>query len=1210
MQKALIFLAVAVLLIGIVWFLLPPGAPPPEPGPNIPATSLTVEELESLIQQKNLALAHLENDELEAASNGFEQLVREWPGELVGVQNLAILRLLEIDKTKTPADRMAAISRARTTIQQLLELAPDNEVSHVLSGRLASVDGDTEQALSEFTTAAQLNPDNAATWYECREAWNEFDSSVPEQISAGLEKAFELAPDNLWVLRDWWTVQLSTEDPRIAQTLETLHPILAMYAERIQQLSRIDVMEMLERAGEQAAVSDWATLRITLAQLWNVIKADDAAHSDRFFINRHPLDFVVSDFSSAFYAEFPPLPALQHPAGSLVFQPVAVTFADFEPGDLIDGVLEDFDLDGQLELCVLQQGSVEILKRTDGTEEWSPLASLDVPGEWSGMLLVDVDDDRAVPITETTEVSDKTPHCHLADLDVVVFGESGLAVLRNDKDEHSGQRHLTPVDAFGDAPSISAVQLCLALDADMDGDLDLLVSGAQGTQFFSNRGNTSFRVRENSILALPEGLVIGSAVAVDFDRDIDIDVLFSAADGSVGMLENLRHGNLRWRQLPDWQAADNDASVIEIVESDGNISWDILTGSPSSLALHQTRTPVRGDVQPVTTNQIGVESTNLAVADFDNDSFDEALCWNGQKVTLVDCAASGGLATIDEADVQPSGDSRIVVADYGDLDGDGALDVVVLTESGIHVFGNSLDPPSDWIDVQLVAEQAEESQGVSSGRVNHYALGSLIEMKIGSAYRARTARRPRTHFGLDSLGDADVLRVVWTNGVPENLLQPERNQVICERQTLLGSCPYLYVWNGERHEFVTDLCWAAPLGLPSPQGGLVPHRDWEYIKIDGRLLAETDGIYRLQLTEELWEAAYFDQVRLLAIDHPSDVSIFSNEKVGPAEISQYRIHTVRNPQPPVAARDQRNRDVLAEVVAEDDRYLRLHEDKITQGYTHETFLELDLGELDTPEQITLFLTGWMYPADAAINTALAENPSLPGPRPPAIQVPNASGEWVEAIPYMGFPGGKTKTIAVDISDIFPTDDYRLRIVTGMELYWDHVFFAVDEAPAEVVERDLELVSADVHFRGVSAFTTHPHHGPDTYHYDHVTPVPKYAPMGGAFTRFGDVSELIATPDDRLLVMGCGDECSLEFAVPAESLPEGWTRDFILHSIGWDKDANMHTVSGQTVEPMPYRNMDAYPYAPGSFPGSPEYDEYLRTYQTRTFDDTYFRRALQ
>jgi hypothetical protein len=111
-------------------------------------------------------------------------------------------------------------------------------------------------------------------------------------------------------------------------------------------------------------------------------------------------------------------------------------------------------------------------------------------------------------------------------------------------------------------------------------------------------------------------------------------------------------------------------------------------------------------------------------------------------------------------------------------------------------------------------------------------------------------------------------------------------------------------------------------------------------------------------------------------------------------------------------------------------------------------------------------------------------------------------------------------------------------------------------------------------------------------------------MLGHFTRYGDVLELLTARDDRLLVMGAGDESTLRFAAIAPP-PAGWKRDFLLYSVGWDKDANLQTVLGQSSEPLPFEAMTAYPW-PGEeqTPDSPAYRDYLRKYQTRRQSPAY------
>lgn len=545
-------------------------------------------------------------------------------------------------------------------------------------------------------------------------------------------------------------------------------------------------------------------------------------------------------------------------------------------------------------------------------------------------------------------------------------------------------------------------------------------------------------------------------------------------------------------------------------------------------------------------------------------------------------------------------------ADIADVDGDGDEDVVAVVSNRLTLFVNEGGNANNWIDVELHAQ----SQDVKNReqRCNIHGIGSLLELKAGATYQPRVVNRPVTHFGLGQRKQADVIRVLWTNGIPQNVLQPNTRQVIRSRQKLLkGSCPYLYTFNGERYVFHTDLLWSSPIGLQVADGVLAPGREWEYLKIPAEKLAPVDGEYRLQITEELWEAGYFDSVTLYAVDHPADVEVFTNEKVGPAAIAQPTVHTVRRPRLPVLTRDQTGRNVLPLLRKRDGRYLQAYDGRLAQGLTREHYVELDLGELNDPRKITLFLTGWVFPTDTSINVFLSHYPGLPAPQPPSVWVRDADGQWKPVIPYMGFPGGKTKTIAVDLSDAFLTDDYRLRIKTTMELRWDAVFFTVDERPAEFRMTRVPLNSARLYFRGFSKRIERPHHAPETYDFHAVDRAPHWPPMLGRFTRYGDVTDLLRRDDDRLVVLGAGDAVELRFGTNPDlrseqrldPLPPGWTRDFIIRNVGWDKDADLNTVLGQTVEPLPFRGMPRYPPPPDASPmNTPAYRGYLRTYQRR------------
>src|SRR2546422_11684853 len=106
---------------------------------------------------------------------------------------------------------------------------------------------------------------------------------------------------------------------------------------------------------------------------------------------------------------------------------------------------------------------------------------------------------------------------------------------------------------------------------------------------------------------------------------------------------------------------------------------------------------------------------------------------------------------------------------------------------------------------------------------------------------------------------------------------------------LKGSCPFLYVWDGRAFTFATDAMWNSALGMPlgimTREGGIMsasPHASQEYLRLPSGLLQLREGRYELRLTEELWETAYLDEARLVAVDHPDSVEVYLNERFVPA----------------------------------------------------------------------------------------------------------------------------------------------------------------------------------------------------------------------------------------------------------------------------------------------------------------------------------------
>jgi hypothetical protein len=180
-------------------------------------------------------------------------------------------------------------------------------------------------------------------------------------------------------------------------------------------------------------------------------------------------------------------------------------------------------------------------------------------------------------------------------------------------------------------------------------------------------------------------------------------------------------------------------------------------------------------------------------------------------------------------------------------------------------------------------------------------------------------------------------------------------------------------------------------------------------------------------------------------------------------------------------------------------------------------------------------------------------------------------------------------------------DHRVRIRTTMQIYWDQAFVSRDITDSPVKITTLAPLSADLHFRGFSrTYRKGGRYGPYWFAYDDVEKKSPWRPIEGAFTRFGDVLSLLRNPDDMYVIMGPGDEATIEFdASSASSLPPGWKRDFLLYTDGWIKDSDLNTAFGTTVGPLPFHGVQSYPYGPAdAYPTDAQHQRYLREYDTR------------
>jgi hypothetical protein len=480
---------------------------------------------------------------------------------------------------------------------------------------------------------------------------------------------------------------------------------------------------------------------------------------------------------------------------------------------------------------------------------------------------------------------------------------------------------------------------------------------------------------------------------------------------------------------------------------------------------------------------------------------------------------------------------------------------------------------------------------------NVEGIGTVVELKAGNFYKRVLATGGPVRAYVGNLTKLDVVRVTWPNQVVQNSIEvaTDKPLTVQESERLASSCPLLYIWNGKQYVFLTDVLGVAPIGELAPDGSRIRPNPQEYIRLPENLHKQDDN-YVFQFTDELREVDYFDQLRLLAVDHPAAQEIYSNE-IYSSSPSKPALYAIGEKQHPRSARDDRGHDELPLIFKADGQYTAdFRRDRIL-GMAELHSLTLDLGDLPASEPISLWLKGWVFWTDSNGSRALMSNSKLQMV-PPYLQVRDKGGRWVTVIQDMGLPSATNRSMRVDLAGRFLSADHHVRITTNLCIYWDEIFFTTEETLLQPTA-ELPLVSADLHYRGFSTPVSDPGRTqPDNFEYTHLLREAPWNPMAGNYTRYGDVKPLLERADDRLVVMATGDELTVKFDARAlVPVKPGWKRSFFLYASGYAKDGEPNTAFAGTVAPLPFLSMSNYPPSV-SRPSGLEYKRYLHQYQKR------------
>ena len=271
---------------------------------------------------------------------------------------------------------------------------------------------------------------------------------------------------------------------------------------------------------------------------------------------------------------------------------------------------------------------------------------------------------------------------------------------------------------------------------------------------------------------------------------------------------------------------------------------------------------------------------------------------------------------------------------------------------------------------------------------------------------------------------------------------------------------------------------------------------------------------------------------MIAVDHPAATAIYTNDKFKSPPYPEFRLFGSTEKIHPIRAVESNGVDVTARVAKVDQTYPDSFQ-RDASGIAESHTLDLDFGKSAPTNRAALILNGWVDWADGS--TFLRASQTGQGLVFPYLQVKDRAGHWQTVVEDMGIPSGKPKTIAVDLTGKFLSASREIRIVTNLCVYWDEIFLIDDARVPQTKLTPLNAETGDLHFRGFSRAVVDPaRRQPERFLYSDVRPISNWNPTPGLYTRYGDVTPLLQSADDRMAIMGSGDEVTIEY--PATSLP--------------------------------------------------------------------------
>jgi Flp pilus assembly protein TadD len=713
-------------------------------------------------------------------------------------------------------------------------------------------------------------------------------------------------------------------------------------------------------------------------------------------------------------------------------------------------------------------------------------------------------------------------------------------------------------------------------------------------------------------IAIPTGGPVLAVVAADVDNDETVEIVSLSIDDDLALKVGVRRDGVHEesaviRGFPIEQAPNVMTLTAVDRDHDGDIDlfacWaaagagGCVLGTNDGTGIFELRDSADHGFAPAPDSS---DTVRVGFSDIDNDRDIDLLVAHSGRVGIYSNQRDGTFADVsDEAGLGSATTDVTGHMAIADVNKDGWMDLVLgvsggtrfhLNRLGQFEAGMSFAGKPELVERSVVFDHDNDGfldlvRSAEDGFLIHRNLGAGEWETEGELVSDPGGGVPLAAYDADGDGDLDLVTgsqasepTLWTNdGGNANHWVSVSSSGIADNKSGVGSkVEFLAGALRQKFEITGPLPIHMGLGTRStvesvrylwPSGILQ-----DEINLKTGAVVDVVQLVNNQLQEVIW----LDQIELIAVDHPRGTEVFPNERLMPGPPwPEFDLFVSDDVRPVAAARAvEQDRD-LADVLAHDDRrYVQGFDLLPHKGYAEEHTIELDLGEFGTGDRVVLLLDGWIDYADSSAN--LAAHQAGHRLQPPRLTVADGRGGWLETGHLMGFPAGLPKTMAVELSGLFPSRDHRLRIATNMRLYWDRarVLVAGSRTPTRIHRQ--RPIAAELRFGGYPAEASADGVAPFGYDPTDVDSSSPWTVHVGRYTAFGDVRGQLLDIDDDFVTTRSGDEIELRFDSPGP-VEDGWTRTYLFFADGFGKDMDLNSAANMAVGPIPFHGMPSYPY---------------------------------